>query len=182
MKLHESSPDTPQGSISRDLKLSKLWLCRELVRLGQTEFDTVYILGSWYGALGIFLLQQHIKFDCCYCIDWDQEKTEFVRKLALPKVRAVCCDVNEIEYNGNRILIINTSTNDIEGREWFRSIPKSSLVVLQGRDHQDISNGIETLSKFDRVYPLRETLLVDYLVLTGVEGDVYTRFMKIGFS
>lgn len=185
--LAEYSPDTPQGSRSHDLNLSKLWLCRELNRLDLNRFDTVYILGSWYGSMGIFLVTQHIEFDHCYCIDWNREKTEYtahyLKRMHLGnRITAIRADANDVQYQGERILVINTSTNDIEGFDWFTNIPGGTIVAFQGRDHQADSNGIETLEKFNRVYSLSETLLLDHLVLTGVDDDIYTRFMKIGIK
>lgn len=187
MNLNEFSPDTPAGSRTRDLNVSKLWLCRELQRLGQDQFDSVYILGSWYGSMSMFLVNKHIVFDHCYCIDWDHEKTEYtahvLKRMKLNNhVHAIRQDANTIEYKGDRILVINTSTNDIQGRDWLERIPSGSLLALQGRDHQAEPNGIESLPKFDRAYQMSETLLLDYIVLEGVEGDIYTRFMKIGIK
>ena len=180
MIIKEFSPDTPKGSRSRDLNISKLWLCRELNRLDLNRFETVYILGSWYGTMPIFLLKKHIVFDHCYCIDWDEEKTDYVNRLNLPNVHAVAQDANTIKYKGDQILVINTSTNDIQGRDWLHNIPSSSTVAIQGRNQQAKSNGIETLVKFDKYYPLEKTLLLDSIPLEGVEGDIYSRFMKIG--
>ena len=187
IKLAEFSPDTPSGSRSRDLDLSKLWLCQSLRDLDHTQFDMIYILGSWYGSLSLFLLSKHFEFDHAINVDWNREKTEYVdhvmkRAGLTHKIHAVAVDCNNLKYKGDNILVINTSTNDIEGRGWFDHIPSNTLVVLQGRDNQGISNGIETLSKFDRSYPLGNTLLLDSLVLTGVDDDVYQRFMKIGFK
>lgn len=185
--LKEFSPDTPSGSRSDDLNLSKLWLCRELKRLELDQFDTVYILGSWFGSMTMFLLSSHIEFDHCYCIDWNSEKTAYtahvLKRMKLnDKIHAIRQDANTVEYQGDRILVINTSTNDIQGRDWLRNIPSGSVVALQGRDHQLFTNGIETLKAFDREYQLANQLFLDYITLTGVDEDVYTRFMKIGIK
>ena len=52
INIFEGSPDTPQGSRSKDLNIGKLWLLTELKRLGNDKFDTVYVLGSWkYGSV-----------------------------------------------------------------------------------------------------------------------------------
>lgn len=187
IRLVEFSPDTPEGSRSRDLDTSKLWLCQSLKKLGLDQFDNVYILGSWYGSLSLFLLVKHIKFKRAINIDWSHEKTEYVnhiiKRAALGnKIRAIARDCNDIEYQGEQMAVINTSTNDIEGMDWFDHIPSNTLVVLQGRDHQGTPNGIDTLSKFNRAYPLNKTLLLDTIPLTGVDDDVYHRFMKIGFK
>ena len=183
--LKESSPDTPQGSFTDDLNKSKVWICRVLDRLELTQFDSVYVLGSWYGSMSLWLLHFDIEFDHLYAVDWDREKTEYVKHVIKrahlsDRISAIRADANKVNYQGNRILVINTSTNDIEGREWLNNIPRGSIVVLQGRDHQELSNGIETIDSFDRAYPLSETLYLGSIVVEDHEGYNYLRFMKIG--
>lgn len=181
--VHESSPDSVAGSQTKDLVQSKRWLINRLKQLGLESFDHIYCLGSWYGLLGSMLVDSDIKFKHLYLIDWDREKTDYVRKhIASSRVHAVCMDVNLVSYIGDRICIINTSTNDIEDREWFEKIPSGSLVVLQGKDHQELSNGEETLKRFDKVYPLHKTLYLGSLVVEGVDDVIYNRFMKIGMK
>lgn len=185
--LREYSPDTPRGSFTPDLNKSKLWLCRKLQELSLDSFDCVYILGSWYGSMGLFLVSNHINFDHAYNIDWESEKTENVahmlKRLKLnDRIHAVRADVNDIKFKGLRILVINTSTNDIEGLAWLDNIPRGSVVALQGRDHQGDSNGIETIERFDRAYKLSETLYLGSIVVEDYEGYNYLRFMKIGIK
>ena len=60
----EASPDTLSGSFTPDLVTSKTWLCRQLKKqLGEGSAGDIYILGSWYGNMGIFLQQATIDFD-----------------------------------------------------------------------------------------------------------------------
>jgi hypothetical protein len=54
---------------------------QSLKRLGMDKFDTVYVLGSWYGSMGPYLLDKHIKFDTAYLIDIDPKNTEYTQKL-----------------------------------------------------------------------------------------------------
>ena len=183
----ESSPDTPKGSLTPDLNKSKLWLCKVLHRFELEVFDRVYVLGAWYGTMGLWLLSQKIKFDKLYNVDWDREKTEYIdhemkRAQLYGKIQAVRADANQVKYEGDRILVINTSTNDIRGLDWLRNIPAGSVVALQGRDHQEDSNGIETIESFDLAYPLRETLYLGSIVVEDYEGYNYLRFMKIGIK
>jgi hypothetical protein len=77
IELFENSPDTPQGSRTEDLNLGKLWLLTTLNRLDLTEFDNVYVLGSWYGSFGPYLLYKKLKFDTAYLIDIDPKNTEW---------------------------------------------------------------------------------------------------------
>ena len=52
--LDESSGYSLAGSFTRDLTASKVWLLRELERI-QQDFSAVYILGSLYGNLAVYM-------------------------------------------------------------------------------------------------------------------------------
>lgn len=76
MLIKEASPDTLIGSFTPDLIMSKLWLLYEVSRFNKT-FDTIYILGSWYGNLSLLLFQQHeITFRRIANVDERKEKLE----------------------------------------------------------------------------------------------------------
>jgi hypothetical protein len=181
----ESSPDTPKGSVSRDLLISKMWLSQTLVTMGLNEFDNIYVLGSWYGATAIVINQFDITFDTIICVDNNQRKITYfdslVKKKGYSDIVSVCKDANDIEFQGDNILIINSSTNDILGSKWLENIPAGTVVALQGKNHQERSNGIETLTDFNNEYPLSKTLFVGELEVKDVEGNPYDRFMKIGY-
>lgn len=185
-ELIESSPDTPLGSVSRDLVISKLWLCTALQTLGLTKFDKIYVLGSWYGATAIVIKSLPFIYQEIICIDEDYAKVEYFDNIINEKgwtdVVSVCDDANAIPYRGNDILVINTSTNDMPGTKWLDIIPEGSIVVLQGKDQQEESNGIETLNALDEAYPLSETLMLKELEVVDVHGEPYYRFMKIGIK
>ena len=137
--------------------------------------------------MGLFLISKHISFDHIYNIDWDHEKTEYVthvlKRMHLNRhISAIRADANQVVYKGNQILVINTSTNDIRGSNWLANIPSGSIVALQGRDHQEDSNGIETLERFNSAYKLDKTLYVGAIVVKDYEGYNYLRFMKIGIK
>ena len=185
-KINEDSPDTPQGSRTKDLNLGKLWLLTELKRLGMDKFDTVYVLGSWYGSMGPYLLDKHIKFDTAYLIDIDPKNTEYVQKLVKEqgfsdRIIAVTQDCNTTDFKGRRILVINTSCNDVENQGWFEHIPQGAVVALEGRDNQpdNATNTTQDLDTFHAEYALEETYVVDKIRLKGYD-DTYNRFLKIG--
>ena len=189
LELFEDSPDTPAGSRSQDLNLGKLWLLTELKRLGRADFDMIYVLGSWYGSMAPYLLHKHIMFDTAYLIDKKPKNTEFVQKTVKKLgindiIIPVTQDCNQTDYKGRDILVINTSTNDMQNAGWLDRIPKGSVVAVQGRDNQpnNLDNTEQTLESFDREHPLSQTLLLDSIKLQGVEGDSYLRFMKIGIK
>ena len=186
--LFEDSPDTPAGSRTADLNLGKLWLLTELNRLGLDSFDTVYVLGSWYGSMGPYLLDKKIKFDTAYLIDIDSKNTEWVQGMTKQlgindRVIAVTQDCNDTDFKGNRILVINTSCNDVPNAGWFKHVPRGAVVALEGRDNQpnNATNTTQDLSSFDQEYPLEETMILDKIKLKGYK-DNYNRFLKIGIK
>ena len=180
MRLTEFSPDTFTGSITKDLLISKLWLCQELKKLNFTEFDVIYILGSWYGIMAYTLNRCGISADKIINVDINKQRLEFSDKL-LDKFNNVISmnkDANKLNYqqlNSNG-LVINTSTNDIDGTQWFENIPSGTLIVIQSRnDVEDTTN----LKLFDKKYPLSKTMYVGEKSLKDPEVK-YRRFMKIG--
>jgi hypothetical protein len=187
IELFENSPDTPQGSRTEDLNLGKLWLLTALNRLDLTEFDNVYVLGSWYGSMGPYLLYKKLKFDTAYLIDIDPKNTEWTQRLNRQlgiedSIIAVTQDCCQTEFRGDRILVINTSTNDIAKTQWLDNVPSGSVVAVQGRDGQpdNLDNLAQDIETFDQRYLLAETLVLDSIELQGADGKSYNRFMKIG--
>ena len=188
IELFENSPDTPQGSRTKDLNLGKLWLLTELKRLGLDSYDTIYVLGSWYGSMGPYLLDKHLSFDTAYLIDIDPKNTEYVQRLVKKlgindRIIPVTQDCNQTDYKGSRILVINTSCNDIENIGWFDHIPDGAVVALEGRDNQpdNPTNVTQDLNSFHSEYPLGKTHVLSKIKLKGYD-DNYNRFLKIGIK
>lgn len=187
IELFENSPDTPAGSRTEDLNLGKLWLLTELNRLGLDSFDNIYVLGSWYGSFGPYLLYKQLQFDHAYLVDIKHKNTEWVqdfnRKIGIDdQITAVTQDCCATEFVGDRILVINTSTNDIPRTQWLDNVPEGTVVAIQGRDGQpnNPDNLAQDLDTFDQRYPLDKTLYLDTIKLQGADGQTYNRFMKIG--
>lgn len=183
--LKEASPLTFSGSITPDLLKSKLWICKSLDLLNKTEFSTVYILGSWYGNMGFVLSKCNIKFKKIINVDLNKKWLMFSHKLLNTlgiNVQSMNKDANRLSYKqaDKNSLIINTSINEIKGKEWFDHIPKGTLVILQSRNNAD-NIKYETLQDFDRDFFLSETLILDQLTLKDPETQ-YQRFMKIGIK
>jgi len=185
-ELFEDSPDTPAGSRTADLNLGKLWLLTELNRLGLDSFNTVYVLGSWYGSMGPYLLYKKIKFDTAYLIDIDPKNTGWVQTMTKQlgindRITAVTQDCNTTDFKVDRILVINTSCNDVVNEGWFDNVPTGAIVALEGRDNQpnNATNTTQDLDSFDRAYPLAKTRVLDKIRLKGYD-DSYNRFLKIG--
>ena len=76
-----------------------------------------------------------------------------------------------VRVNSGKLHVSIASTNDIDGDDWLKNIPRGTLVAMQGRHG--------TLEEFDKRYPLRKTYFLDEVELEDPETE-YERFMKIG--
>ena len=177
--IEEASPNTLSGSFTPDLQYSKVWLLDEVQKiLGKTQLDTIYNLGSWYSNMGLFLVANKLGFNKLINVDIDKDTLSTGEKLLdklgiSDKVEHMHKDANTIDYRQLKSpgLVINTSTNDIDGDDWLKNIPEGTLVAMQGRHG--------TLEEFDKQYPLSKTHFLDEVELEDPETE-YERFMKIG--
>jgi len=178
--LYEFSPDTFQGSITKDLLYSKLWVCKELKNLGQTDFDTIYILGSWYGIMAYTLHRCGIKADTVINVDINKKHLQFSQALLknLDNIFPMLKDANNLDYRqiGRQGLVINTSSNEIDNQGWLEHIPLGTMVAIEGRNDVD---SVDSLKEFDQEFPLAKTLYLGKKNLADPKVK-YTRFLKIG--
>ena len=181
-EIDEASPNTLAGSFTPDLQYSKVWLLDEVQKILKKakvkQLDTIYNLGSWYSNMGLFLVANKLGFNKLINVDIDKDTLKTGQKLLdklgiSDKVEHMHKDANTLDYRQLKQpgLVINTSTNDIEGDDWLKNIPEGTLVAMQGR------NG--TLEEFDKQYPLNKTYFLDEVELEDPETE-YERFMKIG--
>ena len=182
--LDESSGYSLAGSFTRDLIASKVWLLQELARIAP-QVGTVYVLGSWYGNLGVLLaLDPVIKYKKLINVETDQKFLQASKRihdyLGMGNTEYMLADANELDYRqlGSDGVVINTSLTDMPGQAWFDNIPKGALVVLQSRDHDPGNEAHSTQDIIDR-YPLTEVIYDGQLKLEDPETK-YTRYMVIG--
>jgi hypothetical protein len=182
--LDESSGYSLAGSMTRDLTASKVWLLTELERI-QQDFSTVYILGSWYGNLAVYMkLQPRITADKIILVEKNKEFLTTSRKLlnlaGADNVKYMLADSNKLDYRqlGDSGCVINTSLTDMPGRAWFLNIPAGTLVVLQGRDQDPNRSFSSTQDIVDR-FPLSQVLYHGRMQLRDPETE-YTRYMVVG--
>jgi hypothetical protein len=183
----EASPSTLAGSFTPDLVSSKTWLCSQLKKeLGGRSAGDIYILGSWYGNLGIFLQQANIDFDRLIMVEINSRRLATARQLLEPlyregRLKLVLGRAEQIEYPNKNITVINTSTNDMS-RAWMQRVPKGTLTVMQGRDNL-VDPRIETerAGVFYLKFPLETTVYWGQRRLRDPETR-YTRYMKIGYK
>lgn len=188
MRVGEISPNTVEGSFSDDLVISKLWLIQHLKEI-KNDFSTIYILGSWFGNLGLLMTVKHIKFDKIINVEVDKNVLKIGKDLAdkmgiSDKIERMLKDANTLDYRqiDNNSLVINTSCNNMKNTGWFDNIPDNTLVVLQGRNNDPGAvNKHNTLDEFVKEYPVSEILYKGSIELEDPEVR-YDRFMIIGYK
>lgn len=182
-KLDEASPNTLEGSFTEDLKLSKVWLLHTIKDILEDakidHLNTIYVLGSWYSNISLYLLKFGISFNKVINVDIDNTVLGVGELLidkigASDKVEHMNKDANTLDYSQLKppSLVINTSANDIESTQWLDNIPAGTLVAIQDRQQ-------ESLSAFNERYPLDKTFFLSELELDDPK-EKYTRYMKIG--
>lgn len=165
---------------------SKLWLCEELERF-YDQIDNVFIYGGWYGLTAFILkVRNKIKIKTIRSFDIDptcQSIADMINENWVYhewQFKAFTEDCNNVTL-GDVDLIINTSTEHFESKQWFDNIPKGRIVALQGNNmaHEDHRIYSENLTKFCEQFPLSKEMY------RGQKDFVYpdwqfSRFMIIG--
>ncbi len=165
MRLYEVNPNTLKGSLGPGLVDSKFWLLTELSSIKQ-NFDSIYILGSWYGTMSVMLaLDPRIDYDKLINVETNRRylrtSEKFVRLAGESNIESMLKDANNLDYRQLDIngLVINTSCGNIAGSKWFDRIPKGTLVALQGRNNDPAAaNQFDSLKDFVNTYRLRNIL------------------------
>ena len=183
-KVNESSGYSLKGSFTPDLTRSKVWLIEELAKISPT-IETIYILGSWYGNLSLYLnLLNDIEFNNIINVEQDQlmldQSARMLDHIGADRVDHMLADANDLDYRqlGPAGAVINCSLTDMDGTDWFAHIPNGTLVVMQARDHDpgyQFHSPKDILEKF----PLDQVLYTGTLELEDPETR-YNRFMVIG--
>jgi hypothetical protein len=182
--VQEASPNTLAGSFTDDLVDSKLWLCSKLKEgLGNSCARTIYILGSWYGNLALFIQQSGIIFDKIVLVDTDPKVLEISDELLRPLFQPgqlvfINTDACDVVYDCPGI-VINTSVNDMD-YSWYDNVPKGMRVIVQARNGTEIADTrIADMEQFNDMFPMQIVSYLGSKELTDPETE-YTRFMKIG--
>jgi len=185
-KLAESSGYSLEGSFTRDLIASKVWLLEKLARIAP-QVGTIYVLGSWYGNLGVLLaLDPVIKYKRLINVETDKNFLQASERIqdymGMGNTEYMLKDANNLDYRqlGPDGVVVNTSLTDMEGQAWFDHIPAGTLVVMQSRDHDPGRVAHSTQDILDH-FPLSEVLYEGELKLEDPE-TAYTRYMVIGIK
>lgn len=187
MKIIEVNPNTSKGSYGKGLNLARLWSLINLKKV-KTDFDTIYIVGSWYSNISIMfhLLRKYFSFNKIINVESDKKRLiagqKIVDKIGIDNIEPMYADANELDYRqlGNNGLVICFSCTNIRGREWFNNIPKGTLVMLQARDNDPGAvNNYISFDDFSNEYPMSKTLLLDEIQLEDPQTE-YNCWLKIG--
>ena len=182
--LDESSGSSLEGSFTRDLVFSKFWLMQKLSQI-QPQVSTMYVLGSWYGNLALFLNRYpRVRVDQIINVETNQERLDsgehILNQAGAGNVEHMLKDANDLDYRqlDRDSVVVNTSLNDIKGQDWFENIPPGTLVVMQARDQVE-NEQFDSPNDIEQKFPLSQVLYSGSLALEDPETE-YTRFMIIG--
>jgi len=182
--ISESSGYSLEGSFTPDLVFSKLWLIKELANI-QPQVSTMYVLGSWYGNLALLLRRYpQVQVDRIINVETDPEflkgSKNILNHAGADRVDHMLKDANQLDYRqlGKQGVVVNTSLTDMQGTDWFKHIPKGTMVALQARD-QDPGEQFRSAEDIQKKFPLSQVLYSGELDLQDPETQ-YTRFMTIG--
>ena len=184
--LDESSGYSLAGSFTPDLIKSKVWLLNELARIAP-QVGTIYVLGSWYGNLGVLLaLDPVVKYKKLINVETDKKFLQASERIqdyvGMNNTKYMLKDANDLDYQqlGDGGVVVNTSLTDMQGQAWFDNIPAGILVAMQSRDHDSGNEAHSTQDIVDR-FPLNEIIYDGELKLQDPETK-YTRYMVIGIK
>jgi hypothetical protein len=182
--IDEASPNTLEGSFTPDLVESKTWLCDMLAKgLKGKNAGTIYVLGSWYGNMGIFLKEAGIKFDKIVLVEPNEEYLRQSKKLVDKvnsdgKIVFLNQKAEDVVYEKPGV-VINTSCNET-GPVFLNKVPDNMLCLLQARNNNESTLfPTEAMEDFVDYFPLSKVYYTGDKYLEDPEIN-YMRYMKIG--
>jgi len=182
--IDEASPDTIEGSFTSDLIKSKEWLVKVLSKLlANKKPNNIYILGSWYGNMGLFIEKAGINYRNLVLVEPDEEVAAKSKKLLSNidkhgKLIILRQNLEDVVYEKDSV-IVNTSCNET-GPLFLLNIPDNTLCLFQARDNvENVLIKTDSLEEFDELFPLSKTILLSKRELEDPETK-YHRFMKVG--
>jgi hypothetical protein len=189
MTLHGSGKDmiiANKDAFSSGQIGSKIWLCEELEKL-QWSSGLTQIYAGWYGITAFLLLSRgNFKVDQIQSFDIDPACEPVADTINENwvwqswKFKAYTLDCNGY-VRGAPDLIINTSTEHFESKEWFENIRSGTRVILQGNDmiHNDHYVSSASADEFAEHYPLSDVAFLGEKLFVYPDWQ-FTRYMLIG--
>ena len=183
-EVTEASPNTLEGSFTPDLVESKTWLAEMLAKgLKGKNAGTIYILGSWYGNMGIFLQQAGVKFDKLVLIEpnekWLMHSKDLLDTLNDEGKLVLIHQKAEDAVYEKPGVVINTSCNET-GPVFLTKLPDNMLCLLQARNNNENTLfPTEDEEDFIDYFPLEKVYYTGKKQLEDPEVN-YVRYMIIG--
>lgn len=170
---------------------SKLWLCDELEKTPLIHRPiTIWLYGGWY-ALSAFLLLSRNKMAIRNVVNYDLDTTaldtskQFLDNWTYNSnmYTTVTADVNDIEFNSYPDLVINTSTEHIESKQWYDNIPYGVACAFQSNNmpHDDHCHSVDNDKQLLDLYPLSTVWYSGVKHFEYVNWS-FTRSMTIGIK
>lgn len=186
LDLTETSGHSMPGSFTRDLLESKLWALNALAQAGPVS--VVYNLGSWYSNLPVIdhltytaQVEKYVNVD---------SNPRHVRggELIADHLGMECCehmlaDANTLDYRqlDDRGAVVNCSTSDISGTDWFHNIPQGTLCVFQCRDNNPEPMPYESVQDLLDAFPMSQIIRSGERALRDPEVS-YFRYQLVGIK
>ena len=165
MRINEVNSSSLKGSLGKNLTANKVWAFSKLKEI-KNNFDTIYILGSWFGNAAILLgFIKDIKYKKIINVEIDstmlKTSKNLIKLAGSTDVDHMLKDANLLDYRqlGDDGLVINFSCNNMSGNNWFDNIPGGTMVLLSSRNNDpNADQEFNSLEEFESSYPLSTTL------------------------
>jgi hypothetical protein len=165
----------------------KTWLRDALVEVFGGTFDTVWVVGGWYGVLPALLFDdQRFSIGRIVSFDIDADCAAVAsavnrRPAEEGRFEARTGDMYQLAYNGamQPDLVINTSCEHIpDVRQWLERLPAGMAVALQSNNYFDDPEHINCVKSLEEFV---DQAGLSKIAFHGVlETKKYARFMLIG--
>lgn len=175
---------------------SKAWLAERLESaLEQLEPPAagfrVWIYGGWYGVTNLMLrIRGVIPIEFVRSLDRDPEceivadKINKFWEIQQWQFKAQTADVNAVTFQMDPPhIIINSSTEHMESKQWFHNILPNTIVAIQGSDlpHDDHVAVYNSLEEFCKAFPVK-TELYRGAIEFNYPTHSFRRWMLIGLK
>jgi SAM-dependent methyltransferase len=136
----------------------------------------IYLIGGWYGNIMIPLIDKYLSYGQIRFIELDEEALYIAKEHYFkdhPKIKWFHSDATEIEFSGNRNLIINTSAEHMAPLNI-----KSGIIAVQSNDYYEIDDHthcVDSADELENQYNFSKIWYKDF----KSTGE-YNRFMVIG--
>lgn len=176
---------------------SKIWLVENLEKVltnHPQQGYRIWLLAGWYGVTNTILrIRNNLPIQHVRSFDIDpivQPVADNVNSLWVWQewqFKAFTQDINTLEYDVHDPnaphIIINTSVEHLESKEWFDKIPPNTLVVLQSNNmpHDDHCKEYNHYSDLLNEFPLTSVLYQDSIHFDYVTWS-FDRHMVIGYK